>query len=120
MTVNYKTIIISNRLPVKLTEDNGEYKLSPSEGGLATGLGSVYKQGNNVWIGWPGIEIPEERHNEVRQKLAKLNLIPVFLTNEEISLYYEGFSNEVLWPVFHYLVTYANFEQILQNRKREV
>jgi trehalose 6-phosphate synthase/phosphatase len=112
MTVNYKTIIISNRLPVKLTEDNGEYKLSPSEGGLATGLGSVYKQGNNVWIGWPGIEIPEERHNEVRQKLAKLNLIPVFLTNEEISLYYEGFSNEVLWPVFHYLVTYANFEQI--------
>jgi trehalose 6-phosphate synthase/phosphatase len=112
MTVNYKTIIISNRLPIKLTEENGEYKLSPSEGGLATGLGSVYKQGNNIWIGWPGIEIPEERHNEVRKKLAELNLIPVFLTNEEISLYYEGFSNEVLWPVFHYLVTYANFDQI--------
>ncbi|TKC56155.1 bifunctional alpha,alpha-trehalose-phosphate synthase (UDP-forming)/trehalose-phosphatase [Pedobacter hiemivivus] len=112
MIVNNKTIIISNRLPIKLTEENGEYKLSPSEGGLATGLGSVYKQGNNIWIGWPGIEIPEERHNEVRIKLAKLNLIPVFLTNEEISLYYEGFSNEVLWPVFHYLVTYANFDQI--------
>ncbi|TCC92784.1 bifunctional alpha,alpha-trehalose-phosphate synthase (UDP-forming)/trehalose-phosphatase [Pedobacter hiemivivus] len=112
MIVNNKTIIISNRLPIKLTEENGEYKLSPSEGGLATGLGSVYKQGNNIWIGWPGIEIPEERHNEVRKKLAELNLIPVFLTNEEISLYYEGFSNEVLWPVFHYLVTYANFDQI--------
>ncbi|MNK05919.1 Trehalose-phosphate synthase [compost metagenome] len=112
MTVNNKTIIISNRLPVKLTEENGEYKLSPSEGGLATGLGSVYKKGNNIWIGWPGMEIPEERQDEVRQKLAELNLIPVFLTNEEISLYYEGFSNEVLWPVFHYLVTYANFDQI--------
>ncbi|RZK61987.1 MAG: bifunctional alpha,alpha-trehalose-phosphate synthase (UDP-forming)/trehalose-phosphatase, partial [Pedobacter sp.] len=24
---------------------------------------------------------------------------------------YEGFSNEVLWPVFHYLVTYAHYEQ---------
>lgn len=112
MTVNNKTIIISNRLPVKLTEENGEYNLSPSEGGLATGLGSVYKKGSNIWIGWPGMEIPVERQDEVRQKLAELNLIPVFLTNEEISLYYEGFSNEVLWPVFHYLVTYANFDQI--------
>jgi len=106
-----KTIIVSNRLPVKITEQNGAYILRPSEGGLATGLGSVYKDGNNVWIGWPGIEVPPERQKEVTKKLAALNLIPVFLTNEEINLYYEGFSNEILWPVFHYLVTYANFEQ---------
>jgi trehalose 6-phosphate synthase/phosphatase len=111
MSTKNKTIIISNRLPVKITEQNGEYILRPSEGGLATGLGSVYKEGNNIWIGWPGIEIPPERQKEVTKKLAALNLIPVFLTNEEINLYYEGFSNEILWPVFHYLVTYANFEQ---------
>ena len=106
-----KTIIVSNRLPVKIVEQNGEYLLSPSEGGLATGLGSVYKKGDNIWIGWPGIDVPEERQQEVTEKLAELNLIPVFLTPEEINLYYEGFSNEVLWPVFHYMVTYANFEQ---------
>jgi trehalose 6-phosphate synthase/phosphatase len=106
-----KTIIVSNRLPVKIVEENGEYLLSPSEGGLATGLGSVYKKGDNVWVGWPGIEVPEERQQEVTEKLAGLNLIPVFLTPDEINLYYEGFSNEVLWPVFHYMVTYAHFEQ---------
>lgn len=106
-----KTIIISNRLPVKIKEENGVYQLSPSEGGLATGLGSIYKEGNNIWIGWPGIEVPEERQAEVTEKLAELNLIPVFLTTEDINGYYEGFSNEILWPVFHYLVTYANFEQ---------
>jgi len=106
-----KTIIVSNRLPVKIVEQNGEYLLSPSEGGLATGLGSVYKKGDNIWIGWPGIDVPKERQQEVTEKLAELNLIPVFLTPEEINLYYEGFSNEVLWPVFHYMVTYANFEQ---------
>jgi len=111
MTGDNRTIIVSNRLPVKITEQNGEYILRPSEGGLATGLGSVYKTGNNVWIGWPGIEIPEERQAEVTAKLAELNLIPVFLTNEEINLYYEGFSNEILWPIFHYVATYANFEQ---------
>lgn len=110
MMIN-KTIIVSNRLPVKITEKDGKYVLSPSEGGLATGLGSVYKEGNNIWIGWPGIEVPQERQEEVTQQLAHLNLIPVFLTQEEINLYYEGFSNEILWPVFHYLVTYANYEQ---------
>ncbi len=106
-----KTLIVSNRLPVKIVEQNGEYLLSPSEGGLATGLGSVYKKGENIWIGWPGIDVPEERQQEVTEKLAELNLIPVFLSPEEINLYYEGFSNEVLWPVFHYMVTYANFDQ---------
>ncbi len=109
--MNSKTIIVSNRLPVKITEKEGKYVLSPSEGGLATGLGSVYKKGENIWIGWPGIEVPLERQEEVIAQLASLNLIPVFLTQEEINLYYEGFSNEVLWPVFHYLVTYAHFEQ---------
>lgn len=120
MITNNKTIIISNRLPVKILEQNGEYILRPSEGGLATGLGSVYKNGSNVWIGWPGIEVPEERQEEVRIKLAALNLIPVFLTAEEINLYYEGFSNEVLWPIFHYLATYANFEQVYWDYYKQV
>jgi trehalose 6-phosphate synthase/phosphatase len=106
-----KTIIISNRLPVKITETNGEYTLTPSEGGLATGLGDVYNEGNMLWIGWPGIDVPAEDQPQIREKLAELNLVPVFLTQEEINLFYEGFSNEVLWPVFHYLVTYARFEQ---------
>ncbi len=106
-----KTIIVSNRLPVKIIEVDGTYELSPSEGGLATGLGSIYKKGDNVWIGWPGIDVPEARQEEVRRQLEELNLIPVFLSTEEINLYYEGFSNEVLWPVFHYMVTYAHFDQ---------
>ena len=29
----------------------------PSEGGLATGLGSIYKEGENVWVGWPGLAV---------------------------------------------------------------
>jgi trehalose 6-phosphate synthase/phosphatase len=106
-----RTIIISNRLPVKIIEENEEYTFIPSEGGLATGLGDVYKNDNSIWIGWPGIEIPPNRQPEVIEKLYELNLYPIFLTQEEINLFYEGFSNEVLWPVFHYLVTYANYEQ---------
>jgi trehalose 6-phosphate synthase/phosphatase len=109
-----KTIIVSNRLPVKIQENDGEYTLSPSEGGLATGLGSIYKQNdNNIWIGWPGLEITEDNDKQkITRQLKEQSLLPVFLSQEEISEYYEGFSNAVLWPVFHYYAsTYANYKE---------
>ncbi|RYE21421.1 MAG: bifunctional alpha,alpha-trehalose-phosphate synthase (UDP-forming)/trehalose-phosphatase, partial [Sphingobacteriaceae bacterium] len=106
-----KTIIVSNRLPVKIQENNGEYTSSASEGGLATGLGTIYQEGENVWIGWPGTEISEEKQPEITAQLEALNLHPVFLNQQEINEYYEGFSNEILWPVFHYYAsTYSNYK----------
>src|SRR5690606_4426931 len=98
-----RTIIISNRLPVRIEKHNNELHVIPSEGGLATGLGSYYKTGNNIWVGWPGY-IPENDSEEqmIRTELAKLNLVPVFLSAEDLEGYYEGFSNEILWPICHY------------------
>jgi trehalose 6-phosphate synthase/phosphatase len=107
-----KTIIVSNRLPVKLVERDGDYLFIPSEGGLATGLGSIYQQSGNVWVGWPGMEVTgEEERKKITHELDTKNLKPVFLSQEEINQYYEGFSNEVLWPVFHYMPTYARYQQ---------
>lgn len=106
-----KTIIISNRLPVKVTSTNGEYSFQPSEGGLATGLGAVYKNGNSIWLGWPGLFLEDEvQKKEIGKQLADLHLFPVHLNKEEINQYYEGFSNEIIWPVFHYMSTYARYE----------
>src|SRR5687768_13060168 len=107
-----KTIIVSNRLPVKLVESSGEYSFTPSEGGLATGLGSIYQQSDNVWVGWPGLEVTDhDKRQEISEELEKNKLKPVFLSQDEINQYYEGFSNEVLWPVFHYMPTYARYKQ---------
>lgn len=107
-----KKIIVSNRLPVKIQEKDGRYSSSASEGGLATGLGSIYQEGENVWIGWPGTEIAADKQEEIVAQLAGLSLLPVFLSQEEISEYYEGFSNEILWPIFHYYAsTYSTYRQ---------
>lgn len=105
-----KTVIVSNRLPIKVTEENNQLVFNSSEGGLATGLGSIYKEKNNIWIGWPGMTVDESQEEIVTDKLKDLNLIPVFLEEEDIKRYYEGFSNEILWPVFHYISTYARFD----------
>ena len=116
-----KTIIISNRLPVKISKTDEGFELKPSEGGLATGLGSIYRQGDNVWVGWPGIDVPDpEMQAVVTDKLDEINLSPVFLTPEEINLYYEGFSNEILWPICHYFPSYTHYEQVFWDSYRDV
>ncbi|ERJ57278.1 bifunctional alpha,alpha-trehalose-phosphate synthase (UDP-forming)/trehalose-phosphatase [Sphingobacterium paucimobilis] len=107
-----RTIIISNRLPIRIEKQDGKLLFIPSEGGLATGLGSYYKKGGSIWVGWPGYipETPEEEQL-IREELARHNLIPVFLSAQELEDYYEGFSNEILWPICHYRLSYAVFDK---------
>ncbi len=109
-----KLIIVSNRLPVKLQEKDNELFYKTSEGGLATGLGSIYKKKDNLWIGWPGMVVEDEaKQQKIIQDIAQENMYPVFLTETEIKEFYEGFSNETLWPTFHYFSQYAVYDQKL-------
>src|SRR5690606_16239446 len=102
--------------------EDGSYSFLPSEGGLATGLGSIYREGENVWIGWPGLEVTgDEAQKSVTKALKPMNLMPVFLSQQEINEYYEGFSNEILWPIFHYYAsTYVHYQQSNWNYYQEV
>ncbi|GAA3968834.1 bifunctional alpha,alpha-trehalose-phosphate synthase (UDP-forming)/trehalose-phosphatase [Hymenobacter antarcticus] len=105
-----KTIIVSNRLPTKVQRTDDGLTFQPSEGGLATGLGSIYRQGDNVWVGWPGLFVHDEAEESViTQELHADNMAPVFLTEDEIRDYYEGFSNSTLWPTFHYFTEFATY-----------
>ena len=107
-----RTIIVSNRLPTKVLRTDEGLTFQPSEGGLATGLGSIYRQGDNLWIGWPGLFVQDEaEENHIRTELEADNMAPVFLTEDEIRDFYEGFSNSTLWPTFHYFTQYATYEQ---------
>ncbi|MCR5888817.1 bifunctional alpha,alpha-trehalose-phosphate synthase (UDP-forming)/trehalose-phosphatase [Hymenobacter sp. J193] len=107
-----RTIIVSNRLPTKGQRTEEGLAFQPSEGGLATGLGSIYKAEGNVWVGWPGLSVDEPAEQEqVREQLKADSMVPVFLTEAEIRDFYEGFSNSTLWPTFHYFSQYATYEQ---------
>ncbi len=106
-----KLIIISNRLPVKIIEENDEYKVIPSPGGLSTGLDSLESHLEKCWIGWPGICLEEEvTKNKISLQLKEFHFHSVFLSPEQIENYYEGYSNNVLWPLCHYFPTYIHYE----------
>lgn len=105
-----RLIIISNRLPVSISERNGELTLNPSAGGLATGLNSLKSEREVHWIGWPGINTSKkEKQLAITEKLEALNMTPVFIPKDKFSGYYNGFSNSTLWPLFHYFQQYSDF-----------
>jgi trehalose 6-phosphate synthase/phosphatase len=101
-----QVIIVSNRLPVSVKKKRGKLEFYPSLGGLATGLSSYIKDSRNKWIGWPGIasdELDDDERQQIVDELAKHNCSPVFLSKREIENFYNGYSNTILWPLFHTL-----------------
>lgn len=116
-----KTIIVSNRLPIKIQREGKKFNYATSEGGLATGLGSIYKEGNNIWLGWPGLAVSKATERvEISNELQKQSMLPVFLSESEIEEYYEGFSNETLWPNFHYFNQYSVYNEIFWKAYQKV
>jgi trehalose 6-phosphate synthase/phosphatase len=101
-----RLLIVSNRLPVTVKVAGGEVAVERSSGGLATGMEAAHARMGGSWVGWPGdlAGLDAGQRAAVEARLAELRLAPVPLSPEEISRYYEGYSNAVLWPLFHYLV----------------
>jgi len=108
-----KTIIVSNRLPLQVKLDNNDITVTPSVGGLATGMKSVHRDSNGVWVGWTGLtseEIDDTMKEKVDSAVRKEQCVGVNLSENDIEHYYYGFSNKTLWPLFHYFLEYTEFE----------
>ncbi|HHS50314.1 MAG TPA: trehalose-6-phosphate synthase [candidate division Zixibacteria bacterium] len=109
-----RIIIVSNRLPIVVRKESDNIEIERGSGGLITALAPVLKDRGGKWIGWPGIT--EEERIDISQALAEANedvgydLEAVVLTQEEVNNYYYGFSNEILWPLFHDLQSRCNYE----------
>jgi trehalose 6-phosphate synthase/phosphatase len=101
-----RLLLVSNRLPVTVRADDRNLKVVPSAGGLATGLGSPHEKSNGLWFGWPGDlhRLSDRNKTELESRLETMRLVPIPLSRAEVQHYYHGFSNGVLWPLFHYLL----------------
>lgn len=86
-------VIAANRLPVMRTDDGW----APSPGGLVRALLPMLRESGGTWVGWTG---NSDDHAEPFN-VDGVDLHPVPISAEEIELYYEGFSNDALWPLYH-------------------
>lgn len=102
MSTRSRVIMVSNRLPVTVDSSDGDIFLRPSSGGLVSALLPVCRNTGGCWVGWPGIGYDPEVAEVLRfEGCPDYSLDPVFLGAEEIEGYYDGFSNGVIWPLFH-------------------
>ncbi len=109
-----KNIIVSNRLPIRVSKLNNSFEFTTTTGGLATGMKSFHSENNSLWIGWPGIGIDEIDNNvwdTLNTSLKKGGFYPVNLNNSEINDFYFGLPNKCLWPLFHYFLEYSVFSK---------
>ncbi|MDK2972224.1 MAG: trehalose 6-phosphate synthase/phosphatase [Candidatus Sumerlaeota bacterium] len=113
MNKDMRLIVVSNRLPMRLSlDEEGNREIIPSPGGLVTALNPVLHRNRGMWIGWVGDETEEGFQQELDKASEGLpyEQISVPLSKEEEDTYYRGFSNETLWPLFHDLLGYCKFD----------
>ena len=98
-----RVVNVALRLPVVVLHHEGKATLSPSPGGVATGLRTALSGRLSRWVGWPGdlsgLSAAETR--DLRGRLARQRLTPVRIPADTFTDFYEGYANGVLWPLFH-------------------
>jgi trehalose 6-phosphate synthase len=87
-----RLVVVSNRVP---TPEAGA-----APGGLAVALDGLMARRGGLWFGWSG-EISAEPGVARIAEFAGVNYSTVDLTQEEHDRYYNGFSNNTLWPLLH-------------------
>ncbi|MEM6801808.1 MAG: bifunctional alpha,alpha-trehalose-phosphate synthase (UDP-forming)/trehalose-phosphatase [Bacteroidota bacterium] len=107
-----RIIIVSNRLPVTIDRSAGQLIYHPSAGGLATGLNSLDQSIEKLWIGWPGKPVEDGYEKDtISLQFQQDDMFPVFLSQEDVEMFYEGFSNKTIWPHFHYFTQFTSYEE---------
>ena len=124
-----RIVVVSNRLPFTVVQDGEGFQFNESVGGVATGLralltstqSSLPHESEYLWVGWPGSTIRDEIRNEVKCKaLAEFSSCPVFLSEQDVENFYQGFCNETIWPLFHYFPSYARYDEACWEQYRKV
>lgn len=123
-----RLLVVSNRLPITVSETPDGFSLQSSMGGLVSGLsayldslrGSSLEEAEYVWVGWPGLTVDGSRQEKLAQAIGPHRAYPVFLAEHEMDQFYHGFCNKIVWPLFHYFPTYAQYRGEYWDRYRAV
>jgi trehalose 6-phosphate synthase len=102
-------VVVANRLPVdRVTDPDGEPAWRRSPGGLVTALDPVMRNAEGAWVGWVGQPDLDVEPFEI----DGTSLVPVRLSAEDVELYYEGFSNDTIWPLYHDVISPPRYRRV--------
>lgn len=108
-----RLVVVANRLPFKFVPLNDTFIAEQNSGGLVSAvlalsenkLSANNKASDILWIGTG--DIPEKYENPKGFELANVEV-----PKSQYDEYYEGFSNDTIWPLFHYFPSIVTFNQV--------
>lgn len=107
-TETFDFVVVSNRLPVdRVIGEDGHAEWHRSPGGLVTALEPVMRNRDGAWIGWggqPDLDLVPFDNEGIR-------IVPVRLSEADVQNYYEGFSNDTLWPLYHDVIASPSYHR---------
>ena len=107
-----RLVAVSNRV--------AQPKKGKSSGGLAVGIWSALQHGGGVWFGWSGKTTRTEPRDPVVNEVGDVQFVTTDLNRKEFDLYYNGFSNTTLWPLFHFMLGYFSFSRTQYEAYRRI
>ncbi len=112
-----RLFIISNRLPVSVAKEDDKVIMKVSSGGLISAMKGYVEFSTSkntdefdkrLWVGVPGCS-PASWAGVESKISGEFEYLPVFINNHVYDNYYNGLSNSVIWPLFHYFPSYAEY-----------
>jgi trehalose 6-phosphate synthase/phosphatase len=126
-TQKSRLILVSNRLPIKVSKRDGKTEFVESDGGLVSALKSYFEKsggeefGDKFWVG--AADFTEKKWKRAARSGAlstSYQLEPIFIEEKAFDKYYNGFCNATIWPLFHYFPSFAQFNEEEFNSYEEV
>ena len=91
-----RLVCVSNRITLP--------RRSSAPGGLAVGVLSALKRTGGLWFGWGGETVEQDPGDPDLHIRDGVTYATIDLRKRDFDLYYNGYANEVLWPLFHYFL----------------
>jgi trehalose 6-phosphate synthase/phosphatase len=113
--MQHKLFVVSNRLPITIEQNNGRYTCRQSSGGLISAVSAYLKSEGagsfteKVWVGVPTCTEKTWTNAIATIETDDYLYAPVFVKAKTYDSYYNGFANSLLWPLFHYFPSYAQY-----------
>jgi trehalose 6-phosphate synthase/phosphatase len=118
-----RLVIAAYRLPFKFSKTKKGYKAVQNSGGLVSAILSLsesFKKNSGPHISskivWAGIadKLPDNVSTAIFDN-EYFDIAPVAIPKQINDLFYGGFCNDMIWPLFHYFPTYGVFDENYYN-----
>ncbi len=113
-----RLLIVSYRLPFTVQQTDEGTELRQNAGGLVSAVLSMaeqmgQRQGDTTakihWVGFGDASLQQADPATLENDAFVAH--PVFIEEEVHNGFYYGFSNDLIWPLFHYFPSYASFKE---------